>query len=92
MAEELKQLPEGGTRKRYKDLMFVLATTVATVIIAAILLGVFTIPKDNAVPAEFTMIMEILAWWAVLSGSLFGLYSLSENGAKQSFAVLNKNR
>lgn len=80
---EVKQLPDTGTRKHYKTLIFALSSTAAVVVIIAVMLG-------NLDREKFDMVMEVLAWWATLAGSIFLIYSGSENFKKQSFAYMNR--
>lgn len=81
--EELKQLPDGGTRKKYKEVIFALATTFAFVVVFAILAG--WVERERV-----ELVMLVFESWAALSGVLFGLYAASENAKKHSFATMNK--
>lgn len=83
MENEIKDIPDTGTRKNYSHLIFAMASTFAVVMIVTILLG--NVSKD-----KLDMIMIVFTAWSTISGSVLGIYTLSETAKKHSYAVLNK--
>ena len=80
---DMKTIPETGTRKKYKDYIFWLATVFAIIVI--VLIAAEKVNKE-----QVELIMIVFTSWATLVGSMFGIYAISENIKKQSYAYLNK--
>ena len=83
MDEEIKEIPDGGSRKKYAYIIFWIASVFSVLIIISIFNG--DVDKN-----KLDMIMLVFDGWIAISGSVLGIYTLSETAKKHSYAVLNK--
>jgi len=83
MAEEIKQLPSGGTRLKYNvKYATALAVVCGTLLIAVLFSEISTV--------KFEQIKWILTFGFSGTGIALGIYTASENIVKHSTAVMNK--
>jgi len=83
MGNEIKEIPDGGSRKKYAYLIF----WIASIFSALIIISIF---NNNVDKNKLDMIMLVFDGWIAISGSVLGIYTISEAAKKHSYAVLNK--
>lgn len=80
---EIKQLPNTGTQKGQRDMLFSLVTLGWILTIVALKLDWLTIEEVELVGVTFDR------WW-VAAGVFGGIYALGEFGRKKTDAALNR--
>lgn len=79
---EVKQIPTGGKREKYTNKYVALLLIVCVSVLVAIIIGM---SKET-----FEQVKWLLTFGFSVSGGALGLFTASENVAKQSYAYLNK--
>lgn len=80
----MKYLPTTGSRKQLAKTMSIITTLGWFVTIICVLMGWVTKDQVDLIGVTFDR-------WYITLGMVMGIYALSENLAKHSHAVLNKN-
>ena len=80
---EIKQLPNGGTQKGQRDLVFAIVSTAWIMSLVALKLDWFTLEELQTFGVTFNN------WWIAV-GVTGGIYTVGEIGRKNADAQMNK--